>query len=59
MNKDTIYIYNIFQANFMIQNGCEVIETGYGKKKDVYWRFMRNERTDDALGRWKERKVNN
>lgn len=40
----------------MIQNGCEVIETGYGKLKDVYWKFTKNDRTTDALNRWRERK---
>lgn len=58
MNKDVIYIYNIFQANFMIQNGCQVIETGYGKKKDVYWKFNKNYKVADALTRWRERKIN-
>lgn len=56
-SKDVIYIYNIFQANYLIQNGCEVIETGYGKKKDVYWKFIRNQKTDNTLTRWRERKL--
>ena len=56
MNKDYIYIYNIFQSNFLIQNGCQIVETGYGKKGDVYWKFLKNERTTDTLTRWKERK---
>lgn len=58
INKDYIYIYNIFQANFLIQNSCPIVETGYGKLKDVYWKFLKNERTCEALGRWKERKTN-
>lgn len=55
MRKDFIYIYNPFQADYVLKNGVNPIEIGMGKKKDVYVKFPRNEKTDEILERWANR----
>lgn len=55
MNKNFIYIYNPFQSDYLLKNGLTPIEIGLGKKKDVYVKFPRNEKTEEVLTRWANR----
>lgn len=55
MKKDVIYLYNPFQADYLLKNGINPIEFGVGQKKDVYFKFPRNEKTEEVLTRWKNR----
>lgn len=55
MYKNSIYLYNPHQTNYLLAHDCKMIETGYGKKGDVYWKFVRNEHTEEILTKWRLR----
>ncbi|MCD8018699.1 MAG: hypothetical protein LUF92_03685 [Clostridiales bacterium] len=43
-NKDKKYIYNVLQANEIIQMGIPCVETGFNpRRKRFYWAFDREE----------------
>jgi hypothetical protein len=54
MVKD-YYIYNIFQARWLLKQGCKIKDVGYGARKDIYILFERNEFTDKYINEWKTR----
>lgn len=48
------YIYNYELANFFIQQGCKILETGLNKNR-IYWLFDYNE-IQPAYEKWNSRK---
>ena len=49
-------IFNIRQANFLIQEGCKVLYCGYGNKDNkVYLLFEANEQFKVAMKKWQKR----
>jgi len=54
MHKETEKIFNIFQADFLIKNGCNIIGTGLQGK--VYVEFVKNQRFDKYMEVWRNRK---
>ncbi len=48
-------IFNLYQADFLIKNGCTVISTGR-EGKNVYVGFLINESFDTYMERWRIRK---
>lgn len=55
MNNDLIYIYNLKQAKWMIENlkGKYIYRIGTGAKGDILITFISNEFTLKALKQWK------
>jgi hypothetical protein len=50
------YIYNYVQALFFINNGLEVLDIGRGNQKDVYYKFLRDDKSEQVFMEWKKRK---
>lgn len=50
--KNYHYIYNMYQANFFIMNGLEVLEIGRGSKGDFYCRFLKTDKSKEVFDRW-------
>ena len=49
-------IFNIRQANFLLQEGCKVLYCGYGNKDNkVYLLFEANEQFKIAMKKWQKR----
>lgn len=49
------YIYNPYQAQYYISNGCNVLKTGiHTKTNKIYWVFDWNE-TKEIYSKWVNR----
>lgn len=56
MKKKYMYIYNLQQALFFIQNKLIPTEISISKKtKKVYFKFIRDEKTEQVFSEWVER----
>lgn len=54
MYKETEKIFNIFQADFLIKNGCNII--GAGLQGKVYVEFIKNQNFDKYMEIWRTRR---
>ena len=55
-NERKVYIYNPLQAQFYINNGMRVLDTGvHYKTKKIFWVFDFNE-TEEIYSEWVNRK---
>ena len=53
MNKVYMYVYNVAQVNFFLQNGLVPIMMGYGKKnKDAFLKFERTQEFERVFTLW-------
>lgn len=50
---NTLRIFNIYQADFLIKNGCKVIAVGLDGK--AYVEFLRDKVFDTQMEVWKHR----
>lgn len=51
---DYYYIYNLKQALFFIKNDVIPIDIGIGKKKEVYHKFIKDDKFININKRWQE-----
>ena len=49
-------IFNLYQANLFIQQGCRVVGIGLGKRGKVYVSFLKDERFNLLLEKWNQDK---
>lgn len=56
MNKKYMRIFNMRQANFLYQNGCQIINLGYGSLDGVsYVRFLANDKFKQCMLDWQNK----
>lgn len=51
--KTYCWVYNLRQAQFLLDFGLKVVEIGVGSKGDVYHRFERNAEFERAFSEWR------
>lgn len=56
INKNDYYIYNLEQANWMLEQGCIPEECGKGRLGDLYLKFPRTLEVEEIVNTWKIRK---
>ncbi len=56
MNQEYLYIYNLEQAKFFINNGLKVTHIGKGTRGDIFIKFVRDEECEKVFNMWMVRK---
>ena len=57
MKNKTMRIFNFKQANYLFQNGCKIINMGYGQKDGKpYVKFVSNSLFEEKMKEWQNRK---
>lgn len=55
---DYFYIYNIQQARFFLNKGLIPIDIGIGNRKEVFLKFIRDQKSEEIFFEWSNRKLN-
>jgi len=51
--RNPYYIYDLSQANWMLQQGLQPLEIGKGLSGDFYLKFPRTSEVEEKVGIWK------
>ena len=56
MKGTAMKIFNFHQANFLLKNGCEIINMGYGQRDGKpYVKFVSNSLFEEKMKEWQNR----
>ena len=53
-NEKYFYTYSHQRANFLIQNGIELLEIGTGRVDGIFFKFLRTEKSKEVVNRYKQ-----
>ena len=54
-NRKVMYIYNIKQASYYMENGCKPIGTGINKNTNKIWYKFYKDETEHVYNLWMNR----
>lgn len=55
MTQKYLYIYNVKQNDFFVNNGLHPINVGKGESGSVYLKYIRDEKAETILTLWKNK----